>query len=148
MHHESLAEAMPGDNVGFNVKNLSVKDIKRGFVAGDSKRDPPKAAANFDAQVIIMNHPGQISKGYSPVLDCHTAHVACKFAEIKQKMDRRSGKATDDAPTHIKSGDAAIVELIPQKPMVVEPFKNYPPLGRFAVRDMKQTVAVGVIKET
>lgn len=32
--------------------------------------------------------------------------------------------------------------------MVVEVFSAYPPLGRFAVRDMKQTVAVGVIKET
>jgi len=146
MHHESLAEAMPGDNVGFNVKNLSVKDIKRGFVAGDSKRDPPKAAANFDAQVIIMNHPGQISKGYSPVLDCHTAHVACKFAEIKQKMDRRSGKVLEAEPKFVKNGDACMVTLEPTKPMCVEAFSEYPPLGRFAVRDMRQTVAVGVIK--
>jgi len=146
MHHESLAEAMPGDNVGFNVKNLSVKDIKRGFDAGDSKRDPPKAAANFDAQVIIMNHPGQISKGYSPVLDCHTAHVACKFAEIKQKMDRRSGKVLEAEPKFVKNGDACMVTLEPTKPMCVEAFSEYPPLGRFAVRDMRQTVAVGVIK--
>ena len=51
MHHESLAEALPGDNVGFNVKNISVKEIKRGMVAGDSKNDPPKKAANFTAQV-------------------------------------------------------------------------------------------------
>jgi len=80
MHHESLPEAVPGDNVGFNVKNVSVKDLKRGFVAGDSKNDPPKGAEVFNAQVIIMNHPGQISAGYAPVLDCHTAHVACKFA--------------------------------------------------------------------
>lgn len=51
MHHESLVEALPGDNVGFNVKNVSVKDIKRGMVAGDSKNDPPKEAKNFTAQV-------------------------------------------------------------------------------------------------
>merc|ERR1719359_2834087 len=79
MHHESLPEAVPGDNVGFNVKNVSVKDIRRGNVCGDSKKDPPKGASTFFAQVIVMNHPGQISSGYSPVLDCHTAHVACKF---------------------------------------------------------------------
>jgi elongation factor 1-alpha len=30
--------------------------------------------------------------------------------------------------------------------MCVEAFSDYPPLGRFAVRDMRQTVAVGVIK--
>ncbi|XP_069372103.1 elongation factor 1-alpha-like [Paralichthys olivaceus] len=146
MHHESLAEAIPGDNVGFNVKNVSIKDIRRGFVAGNSKNDPPMGAASFKAQVIILNHPGQISDGYSPVLDCHTAHIACKFKELVEKIDRRSGKKLEDAPKSVKSGDAAIVLMVPSKPMVVEAFSDYAPLGRFAVRDMKQTVAVGVIK--
>jgi len=148
MHHEALAEATPGDNVGFNVKNLSVKDLKRGFVAGDAKKDPPTGAANFTAQVIIMNHPGQITNGYSPVLDCHTAHVACKFTKITEKMDRRSGKKLEDDPKFVKNGDACIAILTPTKPMCVEAFTEYPPLGRFAVRDMRQTVAVGVIKAT
>uniref|UniRef100_A0A8D0AB47 Elongation factor 1-alpha n=1 Tax=Sander lucioperca TaxID=283035 RepID=A0A8D0AB47_SANLU len=147
MHHESLAEAAPGDNVGFNIKNVSVKEIRRGNVAGDSKNDPPMAADNFSAQVIVLNHPGQISAGYAPVLDCHTAHIACKFAELKEKIDRRSGKVLEQNPKFIKSGDASIIKLVPQKPMCVETFANYPPLGRFAVRDMRQTVAVGVIKE-
>jgi len=146
MHHESLEAAEPGDNVGFNVKNVSVQEIKRGNVAGDSKNDPPKAAAKFVAQCIVLNHPGQIRKGYSPVLDCHTAHIACKFDEILQKIDRRSGKVLEESPQFVKSGDAAMVQLIPSKPMCVETFQEYPPLGRFAVRDMKQTVAVGVIK--
>jgi len=147
MHHEALAEATPGDNVGFNVKNVSVKDIKRGFVASDSKNDPAKGCANFNAQVIIMNHPGQIQNGYAPVLDCHTAHVACKFAKITEKMDRRSGKKMEDEPKFVKNGDACMVTLEPTKQMCVEAFSEYPPLGRFAVRDMRQTVAVGVIKE-
>merc|ERR1712177_85310 len=146
MHHESLPEAVPGDNVGFNVKNVAVKDLKRGFVASDSKSDPASGVSKFEAQVIVMNHPGQISNGYSPVLDCHTAHVACKFANIKQKMDRRSGKVLEKNPKFIKTGDACIVELKPTKPMCVETFVEFPPLGRFAVRDMRQTVAVGVIK--
>lgn len=146
MHHEALSEALPGDNVGFNVKNVSVKEIRRGMVAGDSKNDPPKKALSFTAQVIILNHPGEIHAGYSPVLDCHTAHIACKFAELKEKIDRRSGKKLEDNPKAVKSGDAAIAELVPSKPMCVEAFSEYPPLGRFAVRDMKQTVAVGVIK--
>jgi len=146
MHHESLTEALPGDNVGFNVKNISIKDIKRGNVAGDSKNDPPKGVADFYAQVIILNHPGEIKNGYAPVLDCHTAHIACKFQEIKEKIDRRSGKKLEDAPKFVKSGDAAMVTLIPNKSMCVEAFSDYAPLGRFAVRDMRQTVAVGVIK--
>lgn len=147
MHHEVVTEATPGDNVGFNVKGLSVKDIKRGYVASDSKNDPAKDTDYFKAQVIIMNHPGQIQNGYAPVLDCHTAHIACKFDCIENKIDRRTGKVTEEAPKFIKSGDSAIIKLIPQKQMVVEAFSSYAPLGRFAVRDMKQTVAVGVIKE-
>jgi len=147
MHHEALEAAYPGDNVGFNVKAVSVKEIKRGMVAGDTKNDPPKGCENFIAQVIIMNHPGQIGVGYSPVLDCHTAHVACRFAEILNKSDRRSGKITEENPKFVKAGDGCDVKMEPTKPMVVEKFEEYAPLGRFAVRDMRQTVAVGVIKE-
>ncbi|KAJ2900491.1 Elongation factor 1-alpha [Zalerion maritima] len=146
MHHEQLTEGLPGDNVGFNVKNVSVKEIRRGNVCGDSKNDPPAGAANFTAQVIVLNHPGQVGAGYAPVLDCHTAHIACKFSEILEKIDRRTGKSVENNPKFIKSGDAAIVKMIPSKPMCVEAFTDYPPLGRFAVRDMRQTVAVGVIK--
>merc|ERR1711915_773089 len=148
MNHESLPEAVPGDNVGFNIKNVSVKDIKRGYVCSDSKNKPASGVQDFTAQVIVLNHPGQVSNGYSPVLDCHTAHIACKFAEINEKVDRRTGKSTEDNPKFIKSGDAAIVQLGPSKPMCVEAFSEYPPLGRFAVRDMRQPVAVGVIKST
>jgi elongation factor 1-alpha len=146
MHHETLEEALPGDNVGFNVKNVSIKDIRRGMVASDSKNDAAKETKAFLAQVIILNHPGEIHAGYQPVLDCHTAHVACKFSEIREKIDRRSGKVLEENPKMVKTGDSAMINLVPSKPMCVESFADYPPLGRFAVRDMRQTVAVGIIK--
>merc|ERR1711897_45558 len=110
--------------------------------------NPACGVSSFEAQVIVMNHPGQISNGYSPVLDCHTAHVACKFAEIKERMDRRTSKVIEKHPKFVKTGDACIVSLEPTKPLCVETFTEFPPLGRFAVRDMRQTVAVGVIKAT
>merc|ERR1719261_1719738 len=124
MHHESIPQAEPGDNVGFNVKNVSVKEIRRGNVASDSKNDPAEGAADFKAQVIILNHPGEIRKGYSPVLDCHTAHIACKFEEMVEKIYRRSGKKLEDNPEKVKSGDAAIVKMVPSKPMCVEAFSD------------------------
>jgi elongation factor 1-alpha len=98
------------------------------------------------AQVIILNHPGQINKGYTPVLDCHTSHIACRFDEIQAKIDRRNGKVLEENPAFIKNGDSALILVKPTKPLCCEVFADYPPLGRFAVRDMKQTVAVGVIK--
>ncbi|EFX60121.1 hypothetical protein DAPPUDRAFT_125451 [Daphnia pulex] len=146
MHHEQVQEALPGDNVGFNVKSLSIKDIKRGMVAGDTNKSPPTGAETFTAQVIVMNHPNEIREGYTPVLDCHTAHVACRFDKLLEKLNRRTNQKEEDNPKAIKSGDAAVVQLKPTKPLCVEPFGEFPPLGRFAVRDMRQTVAVGVIK--
>jgi elongation factor 1-alpha len=146
MHHEALPQATPGDNVGFNVKNVAVKDLRRGFVCGDSKNDPPQETESFVAQVIVLNHPGQIHAGYAPVLDCHTAHIACKFKHIQKRLDKRSGKELEDDPKSVKKDDACIVLMEPSKPMCVEQYDTYAPLGRFAVRDMRQTVAVGVIK--
>jgi elongation factor 1-alpha len=146
MHHETLESAGPGDNVGFNVKNVSVKDIRRGMVAGDSKNDPPCKVPSFEAQVIVLDHPNRIMAGYTPVLDCHTAHIACKFNKLLTLMDKRTGKKLEDNPKFVKSGQACIVELVPTKPMSLEAYAEYPPLGRFAVRDMRKTVAVGVVK--
>lgn len=79
--------------------------------------------------MIILNHPGKVKAGYSPVLDCHTAHVTCRFAELKEKLDRRTGKKLADQPQILMSGDAATVKLVPIKPMCVESFFTYPPLG-------------------
>jgi elongation factor 1-alpha len=146
MHHDILKQAVPGDNVGFNIRNVSIKDIRRGNVAGDAKDDPPSGVEDFTAQVVVINHPGEIRPGYTPVVDCHTAHVACKFSALLERFDRRTGKTMEESPKSIKTGDTALVRMVPTKPLCVESFKDYPPLGRFAVRDMRQTVAVGIIK--
>lgn len=146
MHHESLPQANPGDNVGFNIKGVTVKDLRRGFVCSDSKNDPGRDCLDFTAQVIVLNHPGQIRNGYTPVLDCHTSHIASKFEKITAKIDRRTGKELEKDPEFVKKGDCAIVKIVPSKAVCVENYKEYPPLGRFAVRDMKQTIGVGIIK--
>ena len=146
VHHEALDEVGPGTNVGFNVKNVALKDIRRGDVASDADDNPARGVTSFDAQIVILNHPGKIKNGYTPTIDCHTAHVACTFTCIKQKLNRQTGKLVEENPDFIQNGDAAIVTLEPTKPLCVESFADYAPLGRFTIRDMKQTIAVGVIK--
>lgn len=146
MHHTSIPMAVPGDNIGFNVKNVSIKELHRGDVASDASHNPASGAASLEAQIIVMHHPGKIHTGYTPVLDCHTAHVACRFDELSCKMDRRTGKVLEEHPDFVQTGDAALVHIVPTKPLCVESFTEFPPLGRFAVRDMKRTVAVGVVK--
>lgn len=146
IHREMVEQAIPGDNVGFNVKQMSVHQLSRGHVASDADNEPASAVSSFDAQVILMNHPGSISEGYCPVIDCHTAHVACIFSRIKEKIDRKTGKTIETDPESCENGDAFVATLEPTKPLCVESFTEFPPLGRFSVRDMRQTVGVGVIK--
>ncbi|MEM1798118.1 MAG: EF-Tu/IF-2/RF-3 family GTPase, partial [Candidatus Jordarchaeales archaeon] len=146
MHHEPLTEAVPGDNIGFNVRGISKKDIRRGDVAGHSDK-PPTVAEKFIGQIIIIQHPTAIAAGYTPVVHAHTAQVACRFARLIAKLDRRTGQVIEENPSYLKRGDAALVEFEPIKPLVVEPFKEIPQLGRFAVRDSDYTVAVGVVRE-
>jgi elongation factor 1-alpha len=129
MHHEVIQQAEAGCNVGFAVSNVSVKDVRRGYVASNADDSPAHSVSSFEAQVIVMNHPGEITNGYCPIIDCHTAHIACVFAHIKQKLDRKTGKVIEENPEFIKEGDACIVEIHPTKPMCVESFTDFPSLG-------------------
>ncbi|MFH1095005.1 MAG: translation elongation factor EF-1 subunit alpha [Candidatus Micrarchaeota archaeon] len=146
MHHQELAQAIPGDNVGFNVKGVDKKDVKRGEVVGPVD-NPPTVAAEFTAHIVVLEHPTAIGKGYTPVFHIHTAQIACTIVEILEKKDPKTGATMQKNPDFIKTGDVAIVKIKPLKPVVVEKFQAFPPLGRFAIRDMGQTVAAGVVLE-
>ncbi len=146
MHHEQLQKAEPGDNVGFNVKGIAKTDIRRGDVAG-LVSNPPTVVADFTAQIVVLNHPTVLSKGYTPVFHAHTAQVACQITDIIKQIDPRTGQTVKEHPDFVKTGDVAIVKVVPTKPMVIEPHAKFPPLGRFAIRDMGQTVAAGMVLE-
>ncbi|NJF24772.1 translation elongation factor EF-1 subunit alpha [Thermococcus sp. Bubb.Bath] len=147
MHHEPMQEAYPGDNIGFNVRGVGKNDIKRGDVAGHTTNPPTvvRPKDTFKAQIIVLNHPTAITVGYTPVLHAHTLQVAVKFEELLAKLDPRTGNVVEQNPQFIKTGDSAIVVLRPTKPMVIEPVKEIPQMGRFAIRDMGQTVAAGMV---
>jgi len=144
MHHKELPQAVPGDNIGFNLKNVDKKDIKRGDVIGPTS-SPPTVAAEFTAQIVVLNHPTAIAVGYTPVFHIHTAQFAGKVIEIVEKKDPKTGQTAQTKPDFIKTGDVAVIKVQPLKPVVVEKFQNFAPLGRFAIRDMGQTVAAGVV---
>ena len=146
MHHEQIASAEPGDNVGFNVRGIAKNDIRRGDVAGPVD-DPPSVAKTFTAQIMVLNHPSVITPGYTPVFHCHTAQVACTIEAILKKLDPKTGAVKEENPDFIKTGDAAVVKVRPTRPMVIETAKDFPQLGRFAIRDMGQTVAAGMCIE-
>lgn len=146
MHHETMPEAVPGDNVGFNVRGIERADVRRGDVAGPAD-NPPTVAKSFTARVMVLNHPSVITAGYTPVFHCHTSQVACVFEELISKLDPRSGEVKEEKPEFLKTGDAAVVKIKPTKPMVIERTQDFPQLGRFAVRDMGITVAAGMCIE-
>ena len=143
MHHEQLPSAEPGDNIGFNVRGVGKKDIKRGDVLGHTT-NPPTVAADFTAQIVVLQHPSVMTVGYTPVFHAHTAQIACTFMELQKKLNPATGEVLEENPDFLKAGDAAIVKLMPTKPLVMESVKEIPQLGRFAIRDMGMTVAAGM----
>jgi len=146
MHHVRIPKAVPGDNIGFNVRGVSRRDIRRGHVAGHLT-NPPTVVKSFRARVIILWHPTAIAAGYCPVIHAHTASISCRLKEIIAKIDPRTGRIVEKQPKIIKKGDAAVAVFEPIKPMVIERFKEIPQLGRFAIRDMGRTIGVGVVEE-
>jgi elongation factor 1-alpha len=146
MHHEEIPQALPGDNIGFNVRGVDKNAIRRGDVCGPVDKQPT-VAQEFKAQIVVLQHPSAISAGYTPVFHCHTAQVACTITQILAKLDAKTGSVKEQNPAFIKAGDAAIVLVRPTRPMAIEKVKEIPQLGRFAIRDMGQTIAAGVVMD-
>lgn len=147
MHHENIPKALPGDNIGFNIRGIAVKDLRRGNVVGHANKEPPTVAAEFTGQIVVIYHPTVLPQGYTPVVHAHTAQVSCEFAEILSKIDIRTGQVIQENPEFIKVNEGAVVKFKPKKPFCIEVYNDFPQLGRFAVRDMGRTIAVGIVKE-
>ncbi len=143
MHHEEISEAAPGDNIGWNVRGIGKNDVRRGDVCGPADK-PPSVADEFVGQIVVLQHPSAITIGYTPVFHCHTTQTACTLLSLDKKLDPKSGQVKEENPTFIKAGDAAIVTIKPTRPMCIEPVKEIPQLGRFAIRDMGMTIAAGM----
>ncbi|MHA2223945.1 MAG: GTP-binding protein [Candidatus Hodarchaeales archaeon] len=147
--HKDIPQALPGDNIGFNIKtkNIGARDIIRGAVISDPK-DPAKALRpnvdGFLSLVLVVRGLGKktkkkseawgIHENYSPVVHCGTAQVACRVTQVQEK-------------DQLTRGERGMIWMTPLNPLVVEPLTKTPALGRFALRDSGKTVAVGVVQK-
>lgn len=145
-HHTQMESAEAGDNIGFNLRGIEKKDIKRGDVIG-TPDSPPNVAKEFRAQIIVIHHPTALAPGYTPVMHAHTAQVAATIVAFEAKINPQTGAAEEKDPKFLKAGDSAIVRIRPVRPIPIETFQDFPELGRFALRDMGATIAAGVVKE-
>ncbi|MDO8741194.1 MAG: translation elongation factor EF-1 subunit alpha [Candidatus Woesearchaeota archaeon] len=143
MHHEQMQQAEPGDNIGFNVRGIGKNDITRGDVLGHVD-SPPTVVTEFTAQIVVLNHPTVVTVGYTPVFHIHTSQTACQIIAIKKKLNPATGETLQENPDFIKNGDAAIIQVKPVVPLVIERQKDIPHMSRFAVRDSGATVAAGM----
>lgn len=145
-HYTKIDSAGPGDNIGFNVKGIEKDKLRRGNVASHLKT-PCSVAKAFKGRIFIIHHPTAIGEGYTPVLHLHTAQVAVKFDKLLAKLDPRTGQTIEENPAYLRTGEAAIVRFVPLQPTAMEPFKDFPQLGRFALRDMGTTIGAGIVME-
>jgi len=149
-HHKAVRKATAGDPTGVDFRVIGNWDKKRelrgGHVAGHVS-NPPTVAKTFTARIIIFNHPGTIQTGYSPMIHCHEARVKCTMTEIEKKIDPRTMEVIEEYPYYLKKGDFAIVKFKPLLPLVIEKGNEIPKLGRFAIRDMGQTIGAGMVMD-
>jgi elongation factor 1-alpha len=149
MHHEEIPQAIPGDNIGFSIRGITIKDVGRGDCLGHPSNVPTviNPSGSWVGQIIVIWHPTAIAQGYTPVVHAHTAQVASKFIKLDKKLDQKTGAVIEDNPKFLKRNEAAIVELQPIKKLCIEKYTEIPEMGRFALRDMGATIAAGIVKE-
>jgi elongation factor 1-alpha len=144
MHHKSCPQAGPGDNVGLNIKGLSKDNMPR---VGDCmvlKTDTSlKPCKSFTAQVQILDHPGELKKGYCPIAFVRTGRSACKITAINWKIGKDSAGAKQENPPHLKANEMAEVVFEPQGDFVCDKFDNCEGLGRVAIMEGSSVVMLG-----
>jgi len=159
MHHKSVPQAGPGDNVGVNVKGLPKENMpKCGDVmyiqgeAGDN--DPPKAADTFKAAVFVQDHPGQLrcankegKGGFTPSIHVRTAKAPCQMMKILWKRGKSTSNVKVDLPAFIEAGDEAEVIFKPKMPLCVDAYDVCKPLGRMAAMDSNSLIMLGRVLE-
>merc|ERR1711988_387624 len=149
MHHKRLEDGgKSGDNIGMNVKNLNKDNMPRvGDVMIYSDDASLKTSENFSAQVSVLDIPGQLKAGYSPIGHVRCGRAACRLQKICWKIGKETGGDKAECPPHLKTNDQAEAIFEPQQPMVVDKFSNCGGLARIAFLDGNSAVMLGKVQD-
>jgi elongation factor 1-alpha len=146
MHHKSQPVANAGDNVGLNIKGLVKENMPRvGDIMILKSDNSLKKVKEFTCQVQILNHPGELKIGYSPIAFVRTARSAVRMSKIVWKLSKETGNKKAPEPANIKANEMAEVVFQPQQPFVVDSFKNCEGLGRIAIMEGATVVMLGKV---
>eukprot|EP01063_Lacrimia_lanifica_P022377 TRINITY_DN29_c0_g1_i2.p2 TRINITY_DN29_c0_g1~~TRINITY_DN29_c0_g1_i2.p2 ORF type:complete len:476 (+),score=262.80 TRINITY_DN29_c0_g1_i2:59-1486(+) len=149
MHHKRCDDAKAGDNVGLNVKGLNKDNMPRtGDVMVYKKDGSLKEAGTFTAQVQILDHPGELKIGYTPVCFVRTGRSAVRMTQLVWKMGKETGGKKAEEPHSLKANEMAEVVFAPQQPLVVDSFKNCEGLSRVAIMEGNGVVMLGKVVKT
>ncbi|KAJ9438497.1 Elongation factor 1-alpha [Diplonema papillatum] len=149
MHHKRCDDAKAGDNVGLNVKALNKDNMPRsGDVMVYKKDTSLKEAGTFTAQVQVLDHPGELKVGYTPVCFVRTGRSAVRMSQLVWKMGKETGGKKAEEPHCLKANEMAEVVFTPQQPLVVDTFKNCEGLSRVAIMEGNGVVMLGKVVKT
>jgi elongation factor 1-alpha len=146
MHHKSVPEANPGDNVGMNMKGLTPTNMPHsGDVMIEKSDSTLKHVKDFTAMLQTLEIPGELKRGYSPIGFVRTGRAACKLAEIDFKKGKETGGKKAESPHSLKSNEMAQCKFEPLQPFMVDSFKNCEGLSRIAFLDGNTAVMLGKV---
>merc|ERR1712086_433278 len=148
MHHKRIDAGTSGDNIGMNVKALNKDNMPRvGDVMVYKTDETIKTSENFSAQVSVLDIPGSIKCGYSPIGHVRCGRAACRLVKICWRLGKDTGGEKADGGVELKTNDQAEVIFCPQQPMVVDKFANCEGLARIAFLDGTPAVMLGKVQD-
>merc|ERR1712005_12048 len=146
MHHKRIDAGKSGDNIGMNVKALNKDNMPRvGDVMVYKADETINITKNFTCQVQVLDIPGEIKCGYSPIGHVRCGRAACRLVQINWKMGKDTGGEKAEGAVALKTNDAAEAVFEPQQPMVVDEFGKCEGLSRIAFMDGNSAIMLGKV---
>lgn len=146
MHHKSVPEAGPGDNVGLNVKGLDKGNMpQKGDVMVYKTDESIGQAKRIHATIQTLSIPNAIKLNYTPTGFVRTSSAPLKLVEIVKIKNKDTGNEWAEGFKELKSNTFAEVIFEPQRPFTCDSFKGCEGLSRLAIMEGHGAAALGKI---